>query len=124
MKIKEIGFAIYPSKDIVRSRAFYEGVLGLTPPEHVEENGGEGGTWVEYDLGAGAAFAIGKMEGLEPSKDGPSIAFEVEDFDVAMTEIRAAGTVILMEPIETPVCRMTSIADPDGNSILIHKRAA
>lgn len=120
MKIKEIGFAIYPSKDIERSRAFYEGVLGLVAPAHTEN--GEGGTWVEYDIGPGAAFAIGKMEGLEPSKDGPAVALEVDDFDVAMEDLRAASVVFLMEPIDTGVCRMASIADPDGNSILIHKR--
>jgi len=120
MKIKEIGFAVYPSKDIARSRAFYEGVLGLVAPEHTEETGNS--TWVEYEIGPGAALSIGKMDGLEPSKDGPSVALEVEDFDVAISELRAASVVFLMEPFDTPVCRMASIADPDGNSILIHKR--
>jgi predicted enzyme related to lactoylglutathione lyase len=27
-----------------------------------------------------------------------------------------------MEPIETPVCFMAVVADPDGNQILIHHR--
>ena len=32
---------------------------------------------------------------------------------------RGKGT---RDPFETPVCRMTIVSDPDGNSICIHKR--
>jgi predicted enzyme related to lactoylglutathione lyase len=28
----------------------------------------------------------------------------------------------VIEPFESPVCRMTIVSDPDGNSIAIHKR--
>jgi hypothetical protein len=35
---------------------------------------------------------------------GPAIAFEVENFETAVAELKAAGVPFAMEPLETPVC--------------------
>ena len=120
MKITEIAFTCYPVSDVARSRAFYEGILGLKP---TMVNESEGGTWVEYEIGAGA-FAIGKWEGWLPSPAGASVAFEMDDFDAAIAELKAAGVSFKMEPFPTPVCRMAFITDPDGSNVCIHKRHA
>ncbi len=120
MKVTEIAFTCYPVTDVARSRAFYEGILGLTPAMVSES---EGGTWVEYEIGAGA-FAIGKMEGWPPSPAGASVAFEMDDFDGAIAELKAAGVPFKMEPFPTPVCQMAFVTDPDGSSVCIHKRHA
>jgi len=45
----------------------------------------------------------------------------MEDFDVAISELRAAAP-FKMEPMETPVCHMAMVLDPDGSSVCIHKR--
>jgi predicted enzyme related to lactoylglutathione lyase len=120
MRITEIAFSCYPVTDMSVARAFYEGVLGLTVTmDHLLE----GGHWVEYDIGAGT-LAIGVAPGLTPSSDGCSVAFEVDDFDAAIAELRLAGVSFQMEPFETPVCRMAYVLDPDGNSIGIHQRKA
>ena len=58
------------------------------------------------------------------SPDGCSVALEVEDFDAAISHLRALGVKFRVEPMPTPVCRMAMIFDPDGNSICIHKRKA
>lgn len=118
--VKEIAFTCYPVTDMTRSRAFYEGVLGLKPTT-VSESGG--GSWAEYEIGAGA-FAIGRMVGWEPSSGGATVAFEVEDFDAAIAKLKAAKVSFTMEPISTPVCRMASITDPDGSPVTVHKRRA
>jgi predicted enzyme related to lactoylglutathione lyase len=120
MKIVEVAFTGYPVTDMKRARAFYEGLLKLEPTRIVGN-----GHWIEYDLGP-STFAISNMaeEQWKPSSDGPTIAFEVDDFDAAVREIRAGNAKFVVEPFESPVCRMAFIADPDGNSICIHKRHA
>jgi predicted enzyme related to lactoylglutathione lyase len=120
MKITEIAFTGYPVTEIDRARAFYEGILRLEPSRTFESPNGH---WIEYDLGP-STFAISNMskEDWKPSHDGPAVAFEVEDFDSAVEAFRANGVKTVVEPFDTPVCRMTIISDPDGNSITIHKR--
>ncbi len=120
MKISEIAFVAYPVIDIERSRGFYEGVLGLQPSR---EFTGESYAWIEYDLGANT-FALAMMPPGQwnPSADGPSVGLEVEEFDSAIAELKARSIPFNVEAMETPVCRMAVIADPDGNKITIHKR--
>jgi predicted enzyme related to lactoylglutathione lyase len=120
MKISEIAFVAYPVIDIERSRGFYEGVLGLEPSR---EFTGESYAWIEYDLGANT-FAVAMMPPGQwnPSADGPSVGLEVEEFDSAIAELKARSIPFDVEAMETPVCRMAVIADPDGNKITIHKR--
>ena len=55
------------------------------------------------------------------SNSGPSIAFEVDDFDTAMAELKEAGVNIVADRIESPSCKFSLITDPDGNGITIHK---
>jgi predicted enzyme related to lactoylglutathione lyase len=118
MKINEIAFSCYPVSDMTRARAFYEGILGLTATmDHKLENG----HWVEYDIGAGT-LAIGVAPGMVPSRDGCSVSLEVDDFDGAIAELKQAGVEFQMDPLETSVCHMAFVRDPDGNAVGIHKR--
>lgn len=120
MKIKAIAFIGYPVTDMARARAFYEGVLGLQTGDVWQH---EDKAWVEYDLGT-ATLAISNMspDMWKPSSDGPGVALEVDDLDGAVAELRAAGVRFYLEPIDSPVCRMAVIADPDGNSIVLHRK--
>ena len=103
-----------------RARAFYEGILGLKATmDHKMENG----HWVEYDIGTGT-LAIGVAPGMNPSTDGCSTSLEVENFDKAIAELNDAGVRFHFGPIETPVCHMAFVLDPDGNCVGIHKRKA
>jgi hypothetical protein len=49
---------------------------------------------------------------------------EVDDFDAAINRLRATGCTFRLEPMETPVCHMAVVFDPDGNSLMIHRRKA
>jgi predicted enzyme related to lactoylglutathione lyase len=120
MKILELAFTGYPVTDMARARAFYEGILKLEPTRVIENSNGH---WIEYDLG-GSTFALSNMSKGEwkPSSDGPAVAFEVEDFDSAVSALQTSNVKFVIEPFESPVCRMTIVSDPDGNSIAIHKR--
>ncbi len=119
MKIQEIAFTCYPVTDMERARSFYEGALGLKAT--MDHKMDDGAHWVEYDIGEGT-LAIGSVTGMNPSQEGCSAALEVDDFDAAIAELKEAGVVFNFGPIETPVCHMAFVRDPDGNSIGIHKR--
>ncbi len=120
IRIKEIAFTGYPVTDIARARQFYERVLSLQVSVQFEH---EGKHWIEYDIGP-ATLAISNMaaEKWKPSPDGPSVALEVEDFDAAINALREAKVNFVLEPMDSGVCRMAIIADPDGNSLAVHKR--
>ena len=57
----------------------------------------------------------------KPSEDGTSVAIEVEDFDAAIEGLKQAKARFAAEGIESPVCWMAVVQDPDGNKIIIHK---
>jgi predicted enzyme related to lactoylglutathione lyase len=118
IKVTELAFCCYAVTDMPRARAFYEGVLGLTPTSIVDNDHAK---WTEYEFGP-YAVAIGSAAGWKPSPDGCSAALEVEDFDAAISHLKEKDVKFRMEPMPTPVCRMAMIFDPDGNSICIHKR--
>ena len=114
MQVIEIAFSVYPVTDLKRARAFYEGTLGLKP-EMVYE--GDNAGYIEYEIGAGV-LAIGA--GSEQLK--PSVALEVDDFDLAIKELKEAGSKFVIEPLDFPGCRMAAVVDPDGNTVTIHRR--
>jgi len=120
MKVTEIAFVGMPVSDMDRARDFYGNVLGLTATMDHEIGGHDGVYWVEYEIGEGT-LAISNA--WEPSgQNGPTVALEVEDFDATMAHLKEAGVTIHADLIESPVCCFALIADPDGNSITIHKR--
>jgi catechol 2,3-dioxygenase-like lactoylglutathione lyase family enzyme len=111
IKVKDIAFTAYAVTDLARSREFYEGVLGLKPTMLKE-----GMPWIEYELGP-ATLGIGVSEKWKPSRDGASIAIEVENFDEAIADLKSKGV-----EFEMPVCFMAVLRDPDGSKICIHHR--
>jgi predicted enzyme related to lactoylglutathione lyase len=114
---KEIAFVAYPVTDMSRARNFYEKVLGLEPNAAVtpEQH------WIEYNLGSGT-IGIGSSPQWLPSKDGPSAALEVEDFDAAVAIVRENNIPIIIGPLEFPSCHMITVRDPDGNKLTLHRR--
>jgi predicted enzyme related to lactoylglutathione lyase len=122
MKIKEIAFSCYAVTDFARARSFYEGVLGLKAAMLFGETGGM--QWAEYEIGS-ATLSIGCAPGMfKPSPDGCSVALEVDDFPAAIATLKKKNVKFRLEPMETPVCHMAMVFDPDGNTLCIHKRKA
>ncbi|HEX2854783.1 MAG TPA: VOC family protein [Opitutaceae bacterium] len=120
IKIKEIAYSCYVVTDFERARAFYETALGLKNTMLYGKPGGP--QWAEYDIGSGTLAIGAGAPGMKPSPDGCSVAFEVEDFDAAVAHLRTHAVPFRMGPFETPVCHMAMISDPDGNSLMIHRR--
>jgi predicted enzyme related to lactoylglutathione lyase len=121
MQILEIAFTGYSVTDMNRAKAFYEGVLGLKKSRGFGEKPGED-QWAEYDIGPGCLALILGGKDWPPSPYGTAAALEVDDFPGYVEKLRAAEAKFVFEPMESPLCWMVTVADPDGNRLVIHKR--
>lgn len=121
MNIIEIAFTSYAVTDVALARNFYEKVLGLKA-SNVFEDKASGMAFIEYEIGAGY-FTIGAgAPGFKPGPEGGTVAFEVDDFDKAIAELKAVSTPFAMQALDSGVCNMAVVKDPDGNNVMIHKR--
>ena len=116
MKATNVAFTGIPVTDMRRTRRFYEGVLGL---ELSEEMGG--GVWVEYALGNDTLAIANIGAQWRPSDQGTAVAIEVDDFESAINDLKAAKIEFAAEAMDTPCCRMAVVRDPDGNKVIVHK---
>jgi predicted enzyme related to lactoylglutathione lyase len=114
--IKEVAFIAIAVSDAARARKFYQETLELTPGTTAME-----GAWVEYELG-GTTIGVGCHPAWQPSRDGTTVAFEVDDIDATIAKLKERGVTFDLEKTETPVCWMAQFRDPDGNKLVVHKR--
>ncbi len=121
IRILEFAFTGYPVTDMSRARDFYERLLGLKPAMVWQE---ADHAWVEYELGGHTLAINNGTKEWKPSNDGPAIALEVEDFEATIAALKKERVRFTVEPLQTPVCRLAVILDPDGNSLAVHKRNA
>jgi predicted enzyme related to lactoylglutathione lyase len=116
MITNEVAFIAIAVSDKERARKFYQEVLELKPAMTGME-----GAWVEYELGP-TTIGVGCHPNWKPSRDGTTVAFEVENIDDSIEKLKSHGVTFDIEKSETPVCWMAQFRDPDGNKIVIHKR--
>jgi catechol 2,3-dioxygenase-like lactoylglutathione lyase family enzyme len=94
-----------PAQDLERARAFYSEKLGLDPVE--ERPGG-----LLYRCGSGD-FALFETSGA-PSGDHTQMAFDVEDIEATVEELRGRGLVF--EDYDIPgMTKVDGIAEVPGN---------
>jgi len=116
MQVEHVDFVSFLTQDIARARRFYADVLGL----EIETEGES-----DMELRAGQVT----LDIFDPSSIGqpfaPSpagLALRVPDVDAARAELEGKGVVFDGETIETGVCKQAWFKDPDGNSLMLHRR--
>jgi predicted enzyme related to lactoylglutathione lyase len=114
--ITEVAFVAIAVTDKERARKFYQETLGLKPTTSMHD-----GMWVEYEIG-GTTIGVGCHPEWKPSREGTSVAFEVDDIDATIAKLKKEGVEFAREKFESPVCFMAVIHDPDGNRLLVHQR--
>ena len=103
--IRATAAARLPAQDLERARRFYAEKLGLEPVE--ERPGG-----LRYRLASGE-FALFASAGA-PSGEHTQLAFEVDDIEAVVSELRARG--VEFESFDFPgLSTVEGIADIDGN---------
>jgi len=118
MDVERIDFVSFFTQDIPRAKQFYAGTLGLeieTEGEHdMEFRAGQVTLDIFNPASQGQPFA--------PSPAG--MALRVPDVAAARAELEAKGVVFDGDTIDTGVCHMAFFRDPDGNSLMLHRRYA
>jgi predicted enzyme related to lactoylglutathione lyase len=119
--IKEIAFTAYPAKDVEKLRDFYRDTLGLRFSDPFLE--GDTMKYAQAEINGGY-FAVMTEEWVSrPAGSAASIVFEVDDIERARKELIAKGLTV-EEIYDTPVCRLTSFSDPEGNKVSLHQSTA
>jgi predicted enzyme related to lactoylglutathione lyase len=117
--VRAVDFVMYCTKDIRRTRSFYRQLFGLQPGEEWED------FWSEFVTEPVSLC----LNGPDPERGAAwdwqgaaCVALAVDDVPAAVKVCRRRGVKVLIEPVETRVCWMAWIADPDGNRICLHSR--
>lgn len=121
MKARGTDFVLYEVSDMDRSIAFYRDVLGLELETLIEEV-----QWAEFKAEPTTLALINpasfRSEAPEPRIGGATIYLAVEDLAAAMADLKEKGVPLVFGPMESPVCWMSVILDPDGNAVGLHQR--
>jgi catechol 2,3-dioxygenase-like lactoylglutathione lyase family enzyme len=117
--VERSDFVSVPVTDLARSTRFYADTLGL-------EQVGHGG-WPEFQLGENMSLYLLDPSNIGQQFEGPHtapIALRVPDVDEARKALEAKGVVFAGETFDTGVCHMAHFHDPDGNTLMLHRRYA
>jgi predicted enzyme related to lactoylglutathione lyase len=117
--IRAVDFVMYCAKDLRRTRDFYRDLFGLKRGHEWND------FWSEFATDPITLCLNGTTTRQDPMWNwtGPAcIAFAVDDVPAAIAACRRRRVKVLLGPIETRVCWMAWIADPDGNRICLHSR--
>jgi predicted enzyme related to lactoylglutathione lyase len=117
MKIRGTDFVMYPVSDLARAASFYRDILGLPQEVYSEE-----WKWAEFNCG-NITLALKAGETLPEVIAGGRIALAVDDIHAAHQEMQKRGVRVVSEPHDYSVCWAMEILDPDGNLVILHKRA-
>jgi catechol 2,3-dioxygenase-like lactoylglutathione lyase family enzyme len=116
VKIERVDFVDVPTRDVERAIVFYRDVLEL--PQNPREA-------TEFEAG-NVTLALWKPEdvGVEfPQSAAHGIALRVADVAAARVELEAKGVEFIGDR-DSGVCNMAFFTDPDGNSLILHRRYA
>jgi predicted enzyme related to lactoylglutathione lyase/ketosteroid isomerase-like protein len=117
MKIRGTDFVMYQVSDLATAARFYRETLGLTQEIYSEE-----WNWAEFNCGDVTLSLHGGVR-LPEQIAGGRIALAVDDVFAASAELKSKGARVVGEPVDYKVCCAVEVLDPDGNTVLLHKRA-
>ncbi len=117
--VRALDFVMYNTKDIRRTRAFYQKLFGFKRGHEWND------FWSEFATAPLTLCLNGPSRSADPKWNwqGPAcVALAVDHVPTAIAQCRRRRVKILIEPVETRVCWMAWIADPAGNRICLHSR--
>ena len=116
MQVERVDFVSFLTQDIPRARRFYTEVLGL----EVES---EGENDMELRCGQVTLDLFDPSSIGQPFAPSPAgLALRVPDVDATRAELEAKGVEFDGETVQTSVCKQAWFKDPDGNSLMLHRR--
>ena len=115
--ITKLDFVAIPSQNAERSREFYVDKLGLRPDDRSRFECWAGETC--FGIWEPASFGMP----FAPQKNGHP-ALHVDDVAAARAELESKGVEFIGDTLDTGVCHMAFLNDPDGNDLMLHSRYA
>jgi catechol 2,3-dioxygenase-like lactoylglutathione lyase family enzyme len=117
--VERTDFVSVPVRDLDKSTAWYRDTLGLP---QISEGG-----WPEFQLGENVSLYL-----IDPTNVGREfsaphssyIALRVPDVAGAREELEGRGIEFDGDIFDSGVCHMAFFGDPDGNSLMLHRRYA
>ena len=112
MKVEMVRYILFV-QNMDRTRAFYRDVIGLTVNNKSD-------AWTEMAI-AGANVAL--HGGGDGEFNDTGLGFQVEDIDLACTEVANGGGRVLSGPADRPgePIRLASLVDTEGNGFTINQ---
>jgi catechol 2,3-dioxygenase-like lactoylglutathione lyase family enzyme len=116
IEVERVDFISFLTQDIKRAKTFYGETLGL----EIET---EGESDMEFRAGQVTLDIFDPTSIGQPFAPSPAgLALRVPDVEAARAELEAKGVAFDGETVTTRVCRMAFFKDPDGNSLMLHRR--
>ena len=114
-----VDYIAVPTNDVARAEEFYANVLGL------EKNPNSLHDWIEFEAG-NVTLALWRPEadGEQLAPNTAGFALRVADVASARQQLVSAGVEFLGGTVDTGVCHMAFLLDPDGNTVILHRRYA
>jgi predicted enzyme related to lactoylglutathione lyase len=117
--VRVVDFVMYSTRNMEKLRAWYQEVFGLQP------GGGWHKSWSEFATEPVSLCLNGPgPDDKDANRWGSNgaIAFAVADIHAAERECRKKRIPVILGPVESSVCWMMLIADPEGNYLILHQR--
>jgi catechol 2,3-dioxygenase-like lactoylglutathione lyase family enzyme len=114
VQVEQVDFVTVPTRDAERAVAWYRDVLGLPVSEHT-------GAEIETP-NVTLSFWNPETQGEEFKPNEAGFALRVADVEESRRELEAKGVEFLGETVDTSVCHMGFLRDPDGNTVILHRR--
>jgi len=115
-----VDFVAVPTHDLDAAVEFYGATLGLPRSVFMKDR-----NFAEFETGNLTLSVIdAEKMGLEHHAVRSGIALHVDDVAAARVAIEERGASFNGETLDTGVCHMAFLDDPDGNLLILHHRYA
>jgi catechol 2,3-dioxygenase-like lactoylglutathione lyase family enzyme len=116
VRVEQVDFISIPTRNVERAVGWYRDVLGLS----------------ESDVSQGEvetpnvtlSFWEPERENLPFVANTAGFAVRVADVAKARAELEAKGVEFIAETWDSGVCHFAACRDPDGNTVILHRRYA
>jgi len=116
VKVEQIDFISIPTRDTARAMAWYGDVLGLAVSDVTD---GELET-----PNVTLSFWEPEREDEPFAPNHAGFGIRVADVGLARAELEAKGVKFVAETWDSGVCHFAAFLDPDGNTLILHRRYA
>ena len=116
MRVECVDFISIPTRDAERALAWYSDVLGL-PVSEVTEGELEAPNVT-------LSFWEPQRDDLPFVANEAGFALRVDDVAAARAELEERGVEFVAETWDSGVCHFAAFRDPDGNTLILHRRYA